>query len=759
MKTRTLLLLLVISIFSSVSAQEADLSKMTPMIAGHIQTTSRVKSLDPSGAAVNCGGIIALVKLQDASQQEALTSRGCKILDSVGNIFVTVIPDNAIAELSLDERVVRMEANELLNLHTDSLAKSNNIIPIYEGTGMQQAYTGKGTVLGVVDLGFDFYHPMFLDKDGHTRIKQMWDIFTGEGKGYQQIGSLYTTEEQLRAVGGSSNSASRYHGTHVLGIAAGSPVMNGKYRGVAYDADIVLSNVYIRDVPQELINGLFNDINRSIKSGTYDPIWSNVLKDSIMASDAIYVLSVKSIMDYATAHNQPCVINCSFGGQMHLGTDYSLMNEILSALSGPGRIVVYSAGNESDTDLYRVKKQDETLDTPLWFNLNRSTEASIELLSDKPFTITFCPDVVDCPAITLSSSEIEVKSGQNNFSKIIAIGGNENNTYGVKNAYKVQTKDGSYAYTVDFSLPDYKNQPNKYKSPSASFKLEGEGEVQVIGSFDITGFTRFSSRPINSPYTVNYPSILDDVISVGAMSYRDSLVNLNQAKTTSVYNMNKAGKIVSWSGTGPTLSGKMKPDIAAAGYNIVSSYSSLLDSKKYYNDDQTYIEEIIDKFQQGDKDYYMLVESGTSMSAPVVSGVIALWLEADPTLTPARIKEIFAKTADHPEADLTYPNTRYGYGAIDAYKGLLEVLSIVAHIDDFPTHQPQQALITLSGKTLVLEGVSEAAVKIYTVSGTLVHDAATTDGTVNLSSLPAGIYAVRIDTADAATSGSTLIRL
>ena len=33
------------------------------------------------------------------------------------------------------------------------------------------------------------------------------------------------------------------------------------------------------------------------------------------------------------------------------------------------------------------------------------------------------------------------------------------------------------------------------------------------------------------------------------------------------------------------------------------------------------------------------------MAAPFVTGAIALWLQADPTLTPAKIRDIFSRTA------------------------------------------------------------------------------------------------------------------
>jgi len=62
------------------------------------------------------------------------------------------------------------------------------------------------------------------------------------------------------------------------------------------------------------------------------------------------------------------------------------------------------------------------------------------------------------------------------------------------------------------------------------------------------------------------------------------------------------------------------------------------------------------------------------MSAPVVAGAIALWLQADPTLTSADCLEIFSKTCTHYDTSLSYPNNLYGYGQIDVAAGLGEVL-------------------------------------------------------------------------------------
>src|SRR5580704_19638681 len=36
--------------------------------------------------------------------------------------------------------------------------------------------TGKGVIVAVLDRGIDYTHPDFLNADGTTRIKMMWDM-------------------------------------------------------------------------------------------------------------------------------------------------------------------------------------------------------------------------------------------------------------------------------------------------------------------------------------------------------------------------------------------------------------------------------------------------------------------------------------------------------------------------------------------------------------------------------------------------------
>jgi hypothetical protein len=150
--------------------------------------------------------------------------------------------------------------------------------------------------------------------------------------------------------------------------------------------------------------------------------------------------------------------------------------------------------------------------------------------------------------------------------------------------------------------------------------------------------------------------------------------------------------------------------------------------------------------------------SGTSQSAPVVSGTIALWLQANPQLTPDDIREVFSTTAKHINPNVTYPNNVYGYGEIDSYAGLLKVLNMTG-IQGLSTNEPSGITFRLNGHTLYIDGTEKAQVRIYSTDGRLITQQQFTGGSISLSSLSAGVYAVQVNTNSPSTTGSTLIRL
>lgn len=78
--------------------------------------------------------------------------------------------------------------------------------------------------------------------------------------------------------------------------------------------------------------------------------------------------------------------------------------------------------------------------------------------------------------------------------------------------------------------------------------------------------------------------------------------------------------------------------------------------------------------------------SGTSMATPAVSGVIALMMEANPSLQfdPATVKALLIETTTELYDESTcsaegiVPNNAYGYGAIDAYRVVSYILDPLA---------------------------------------------------------------------------------
>ena len=153
--------------------------------------------------------------------------------------------------------------------------------------------------------------------------------------------------------------------------------------------------------------------------------------------------------------------------------------------------------------------------------------------------------------------------------------------------------------------------------------------------------------------------------------------------------------------------------------------------------------------------------------ARVVAGAIALWLQANPTLTTEQIKDVFAHTCTHPEENLDYPNNIYGHGQIDVYKGLLYILDLPNSIPELSQQQPAEARFSLQDRRLSVHLTDAAplshspdSLAIYTTDGRMVRSMLLdSDMSADLSSLPTGLYAVQLTTSHQQTTGSTLIRL
>ena len=169
----------------------------------------------------------------------------------------------------------------------------------------------------------------------------------------------------------------------------------------------------------------------------------------------------------------------------------------------------------------------------------------------------------------------------------------------------------------------------------------------------------------NSLQSINDYACGDNVISVGASVNTDIY-----ATFTAAYGYDDPGSIAPFSSWGTTFGGRKLPHIVAPGMGIISSYNSA------YTDQMSERElnqaTAVVTTDNTRKNYWMVM-SGTSMASPFAAGVVALWLQADPTLTFDDVMDIMRKTSDNDQYTAISPE-KWGFGKINALAGIKEIL-------------------------------------------------------------------------------------
>lgn len=157
--------------------------------------------------------------------------------------------------------------------------------------------------------------------------------------------------------------------------------------------------------------------------------------------------------------------------------------------------------------------------------------------------------------------------------------------------------------------------------------------------------------------TINSPGIDPLVITVGNLNDKNTITPLDD-------------EIDFNSSRGPTpYDGLSKPDLIARGINIVSA---LAPNSILANEVNSYPH--IDFDKDGHDDYLIL--SGSSMATAMVSGIIAILLQANPKLTPNQIKFILMSTAKSLKGHTIYDQ---GAGVIDPASSLTEALNLKSY--------------------------------------------------------------------------------
>ena len=145
--------------------------------------------------------------------------------------------------------------------------------------------------------------------------------------------------------------------------------------------------------------------------------------------------------------------------------------------------------------------------------------------------------------------------------------------------------------------------------------------------------------------------------------------------------------------------------------------------------------------------------SGTSMSCPAVTGIVALMLEANPNLSPKKVREILCLTARNDE--VTGPlhasdsiSDIWGWGKADALAAVNEALARVDIREADSTWFTKSLQVypnPVADHITVMTGRhTPETVTIYTISGTQVLSREIVmESTIDVSALPKGIYIVK----------------
>lgn len=710
----------------TVFAQRPQYAKMSPMLRQLARPSSPIRHYSPS---IRTTSVCAFVKVDDGGD-EALHQKGCQVLARAGQIRIANIPVSQLGALSLDHRILRMEARQGTQLTNDQMATHLNALPVYAGQNLPQAFTGQGVVVGVMDVGFDLTHPTFYNNDTtQYRIRRFWDMVTQDTIGSPlYVGRDYAGRDELLALGHSRDGLDLTHGTHTAGTAAGSG-WHSPYRGMAPDADLCL------------VANVVNDDFIYIDS-------ADVYKYTF-ATDA---LGFKYLFDYAKSVGKPCVASFSEGSTQDFWGYDQLYYEMLDSLVGPGRIIVSAAGNNAWQKSW-FRKPAGLLSAGS-FIINGSQEMMLTFKSSDDFRLRFVLYSNQCDTLEINMSDVLAQS-DSTLSSVLKL-----NDY----LLAVNTEAYPSCYHADEMCYDVTVLTTRDVGIDYPLSVEVVGRDADVEYYRVNGQLVVNDLNLqlnagDGSHSILSPSSAPCVICVGATSYRDSIQNLNGEWKK--FWPGHGGVRVEPSSVGPTFDGRIKPDVMAPGNNIISSYSSFYMETHPDNNDLTWD---VEHFDFNGRTYAWNSNSGTSMACPAVAGAIALWLQAKPDLTPAEVMDVLSHTARHYDESMTWPNNEYGNGEIDVYRGLLYILGVdgIQAI----SHQHTKARVFSSDRQLrvVLQELSTTPlrVSIYNMSGHLVKATALekgqTDYTVSLDSLPAGVYAVQLS-GSPTVSGSTLIRL
>jgi MYXO-CTERM domain-containing protein len=536
----------------------------------------------------------------------------------------------------------------------------------------ETGFTGRGTIIGVIDSGADLSHPDLRTEDGKTRVRY-WLDFARQPAGFQpeleaNLGcdgdvpcAVFGSDDidALLANGDSGDDPRDTfgHGTHVASLAAGNGLSTGapSFVGVAPEATLIV-------VRATRSNGAILD--------------GDVLK------------AARFVFDRADELGMPAVVNLSLGSDFGGHDGSSALERGLAAMVGPehpGHAVVVAAGNSAG--MYA----DLTEDLPGPFGIH---------------------------------TEVHVPDGAESLVPILTLGEGSSEVQGVVYVW-IATRPGD-ALSVGVEDPDGTvldpvapggadqmdsddvqitviNQTSAAPSPIPEgssgavvmlngswpaerlfgITLEGPGSAQIWVQGGGGLSPELSLGPLlpraQKEGTINVPATSPSVISVGATLNRSTWSDHTGETVTFPEHgsLDDApdDTVAFFSSAGPNALGLLKPDIVAPGANVIGAMSRYADPR---DEKSNGIFAGLGRCTGFDDECFVVddghaVSSGTSMAAPIVAGAVALLFERDPALDQEGVRALLAAGARKLEG-VVLLEQQTGAGALDL-EGSLEALA------------------------------------------------------------------------------------
>ena len=350
---------------------------------------------------------------------------------------------------------------------------------------------------------------------------------------------------------------------------------------------------------------------------------------------------IRYIFRIAQELGRPAVINLSLGGHFDAHDGSDPLAQIIDTESGPGRIVCCAAGNEGDQAIHAQV----TLTTGVTAEISMRVEANMPV------------GLLNGWYSGKDRMEIAVRSPsgfQTAFQRASATRPTRDSTLNDGKVRIITPSADPTNHDFHFTVEIQPAPGGGLPALSGNWKLLVRAVKAVRGivdvwapedesglHFDFTGPTAQDTMKIGSP------GCAADAITVASFTTRNQWQD-KQGNTRGVqFPLND---ISSFSSEGPLRNGLPKPDVTAPGAMIIAPLSA-----DTANIDPAFI--VSNTFR---------VDAGTSMATPFVTGVVALLLEGNATLTPLQIKALLAANSAIPGSVVGAFNTKWGHGLLDA---------------------------------------------------------------------------------------------